>query len=107
MKAWTTCNKLHRDRYQIAQDIMETLIDPFSITIINCMSEHTSASFSELVLSTNMDATALDNHLEQMCEAGILKRIDEFYGQRFTLDYNKLLIVKRVSRALAQMYQSG
>jgi len=105
MNAWTTRNKLHRDRYQNAQDILETLISPFSIPIIEFMKEHVNASFSELVMSTNMDATALDEHLEHMCEAGILHRIDEFFGQSFALNYKKLKTISRVGRELAIMYQ--
>ena len=105
MNAWTTRNKLHRDRYQNAQHILETIISPFSISIIEYMQEHASASFSELVLSTSMDAAALDEQLEQMCETGILNRIDEFFGQRFALNYEKLKAISRVGGELARMYQ--
>jgi phosphoribosylformylglycinamidine (FGAM) synthase PurS component len=107
MNAWRAqpLNELCTDRPTFALFILETLLNPFSISIVKYIQEHTIASFTELVVSTAMESSALEQHIEKMCEAGVLNPVSEIYGQHFALNYSKLEKASNISRQLASMYQ--
>ncbi|MCG8327252.1 MAG: hypothetical protein MI974_06175 [Chitinophagales bacterium] len=103
MNAWSTPSKLHTDKSTGAVAVLETLISPFSNSIINYLKNHGSASFSELILHTNLEATLLQDHLEQMCQIRVLKRIEDVIANDYAINYERLNRVKKAAKQLAAM----
>lgn len=103
MNAWTIEHKLHTNKYSQVSLLFDTLISPFSVSIVNYLQAQGSASLSDLVIQTKLEAPQLQVHLNQMLEAGVLVQKEGEVSIVYELNYSRLSKASYVAKHLAAL----
>ena len=105
MNTWTIENKLHTNKYSQVSFVFDTLISPFSVSVVNYLQAHGKASLSDLVIQTSFEATQLQMHLNQMLKAGVLIQKEDELSIAYELNYPRLSKASYVAKQLAAMIE--
>jgi predicted transcriptional regulator len=105
MNTWTIEHKVYTNKYAQVSFVFDTLISPFSASIVNYLQAHGAASLSDLVIQTKLEAPPLQRHLNQMLKAGILVQKEDELSIVYELDYPRLIKASYVAGHLAAMME--
>ena len=68
--------------------------------IISALAKHGSANFLDLLLETRLDNFHLENLLEDLCQARIVRNVDNVYDTHYRLNLRRLNKLRRVAKML-------